>query len=285
MAATQSSSGGTATDKKVSEALENTGLFFWILKSVKQFNDQEVKGVLLGQFKTTDKENCFLLVYWRAVHNVDSMLELSNVLHFQTIANLARTMLELAADAHLLKFIPNSVEKLLYFNRLEKLRAAKGILKYESTHTLSMPLNSSPYKAFVSTQEQQIEQDGTALWPNLKLRNLKHWTGLSLDKRCKLVGQPMEEVYELYNRMLSWYVHSGGSGVMGLPPETFPVICSLGYRVAALTFEEVIMQVAKEFKLTIVDDSIGKKLEYAKALPLTSTPEQELQLAKELGLM
>lgn len=53
---------------------------------------------------------------------------------------------------------------------------------------------------------------------------------------------------------------------------------------AALTFEEVIMQVAKEFKLTIVDDSIEKKLEYAKALPLTSTPEQELQLAKELGL-
>jgi hypothetical protein len=114
---------------------------------------------------------------------------------------------------------------------------------------------------------------------------VKHWTGLNLQQRVKLVGQPLEEIYELYNQMLSWYVHSGGSGVMGLPPETFPVICSLGYRVAALTFEEVIMQVAKEFKLTIIDDSIGKKLEYAKALPLTSSPEQELQLAKELGLM
>lgn len=72
---------------------------------------------------------------------------------------------------------------------------------------------------------------------------------------------------------------------MGLPAETFPVICSLGYRVAALTFEEVILEVAKEFKLTVVDDSIRKKLDYAKALPLTTTPEQEVQLAKELGLM
>jgi hypothetical protein len=267
-------------DKKVADALENTGLFFWILKSMKQFNDQEVNGVITGQLKPNDRENCFLLVYWRSVNNVNSMLDLADVRHFQTIANLARTMLELAADAHLLKSIPNSVEKLLFFNRLEKLRAAKGILNYESTHTLSMPLNSTPYKAFVATQEQQIEQDGAALWPNLKLRNLKHWTGLTLDKRTKEVGQPLEEIYELYNRMLSWYVHSGGSGVMGLPPQTFPAICSLGYRVAALTFEEVIMQVAKEFKLTIVDDSIGKKLEYAKALPLTSTPEQELQLAK-----
>src|ERR1700690_2219998 len=155
---TMGSSDGNAVDKKVSEALENTGLFYWILKSMKKFNDQEVNGVISGQLKTTDKENCFLLVYWRSVNNVNSMLELSNVRHFQTIANLARTMLELAADAHLLKTIPNSVEKLLYFNRLEKLRAARGILKYESTHTLSMPLNSSPYKAFVSVQEQQIEQ-------------------------------------------------------------------------------------------------------------------------------
>jgi hypothetical protein len=274
------------TDKRVADALENTGLFYWILKSMRQFNDHEVNGILLGQLKTNDRENCFLLVYWRAVDNVNSMLELSDVRHFQTIANLARTMLELAADAHLLNTIPNSVEKLLYFNRLEKLRAARGILKYESTHTLSVPLNSSPYKAFVAMQGQQIEQDGATLWPNLKkLPDLKHWTGLSLDQRAKQVGQPLEEIYQLYNRMLSWYVHSGGSGVMGLPPETFPAICTLGYRVAALTFEEVILQVAKEFKLPIVDDSIGKKLEYAKALPLTSSPKLELQLAKELGLM
>ena len=241
--------------------------------------------MLSGQLKTNDRENCFLLVYWRTVNNVDSMLELADVRHFQTIANLARTMLELAADAHLLNRIPDSVQKLLYFNRLERLRAARGIVKYESAHSLSIPLDTSPYKAFVATQGQQIEQDGVTLWPTIKLRDLKHWSGLRLDQRSKLVGQPMEEIYEFYNRILSWYVHSGGSGVMGLPPQTFPIICSLGYRVAALTFEEVIIQVAREFKLNIVDDSIGKKLEYAKALPLTTTPEQELQLAKELGLM
>ncbi len=281
-----SSGDGNTVNKKVGEALENAGLFYWILKSIKQFNDQEVSGVVTGQLKTNDRENCFLLVYWRAANNVDSMLELKDVRHFQAIANLARTMLELAADAHLLTSIPDSVQKLLYFNRLEKLRAARGILQYEAAHTLSMPLDSSPYKAFIATQAHQIEAvDSAALWPSLPLRNLRHWTGLTLKERTKLVAPPLEEIYELYNRMLSWYVHSGGSGVMGLPPQTFPVICSLGYRVAALAFEEVILQVAKEFKLTIVDDSIKKKLEYAKALPLTSSPEQELQLAKELGLM
>jgi len=279
------SNGGNAVDKKVADALDNTGLFYWILKSMKNFNDQEVNGVLSGQLKTTDRENCFLLVHWRSVNNVDSMLELSDVRHFQTIANLARTMLELAADAHLLTSIPDSVQKLLYFNRLERLRAARGILKYESNHNLSIPLNTSTYKAFVATQEHQIEQDGAILWPNLKLNTLKHWTGLNLQQRAVLVGQPLEEIYEFYNRILSWHVHSGGSGVMGLPPESFPIMCSLGYRVAALTFEEVILQVAKEFKLYTVIDALEKKLAYAKALPLTSSPEQELQLAKELGLM
>jgi hypothetical protein len=142
-------------DKKVADALENTGLFYWILKSVKQFNDQEIGGVIAGQLKPTERENCFLLVYWRAGYNVDSMLQLTDVRHFQTIASLARTMIELAADAHLLNSISDAVQKLLFFNRLETLRAARGLLKYESTHTLSVDVDSSPYQAFVATHEQK----------------------------------------------------------------------------------------------------------------------------------
>ena len=96
-----------AAQKKISEATENVGLFYGILKSMKKFNDQEIKGVISGQLRTTERENCFLLAYWRSTYNVDSMLELANVLHFQAIANLARTMLELAADARLLDRISN----------------------------------------------------------------------------------------------------------------------------------------------------------------------------------
>jgi hypothetical protein len=270
---------------KISDALESADLFCSILKSMKQFNDQEIKGVITGQLKTSDEENSFLLTYWRGVHNVDTMLELTQVLHFQALANLARTMLEIAADIRLLDIIPDAVQKLLFFNRLEKLKAAKGILGYESTHTLSMPLDTTPYKLFVTSQEASILKDGAVLWPKMKLKDLKHWTGLNLSERAKQVGQPVEELYGLFHRMLSWYVHSGGTGVMGLPAETFPLICSLSYRTAALSFEEIIKSTAKKFKITMIDDSMEKKLEYAKALPLTSSPEQEAQLAKELGLI
>jgi hypothetical protein len=62
------------TDKKVSDAMENAGLFFWILKSMKQFNDGEINGIITGQLKTTERENCFIMTYWRAITNVDSML-------------------------------------------------------------------------------------------------------------------------------------------------------------------------------------------------------------------
>jgi hypothetical protein len=53
--------------------MENTSLFYWILKSMKNFNDMELKGVISGQLKPTDEENCYLLVYWRAVNNVDTV--------------------------------------------------------------------------------------------------------------------------------------------------------------------------------------------------------------------
>lgn len=269
---------------KVAEALESVGLFYSILKSIKLLNDQEIKGVLLTQLGPTDEENCFLLNYWRAVHNVDTMIELTNVLHFQALANLARTMMEIAADILLLELIPNSVQKLLAFNRLEKLRAAKGILAYEKSHTLSMALDTSPYKSFVLTSEVAINANAAALWPTIKPKDLTHWTGLNFRERVRQIGQPLEEMYVLFHRMLSWYVHSGGTGVMGLPAQTFPYICSLSYRTAALSFEEIIKRAAKKFKLSMIDDTLENKLTYAKGLPLTSSPEQELQLARELGL-
>jgi hypothetical protein len=122
------------------------------------------------------------------------------------------------------------------------------------------------------------------LWPGKKPREIGHWTGMNLLERVQKVGQPLDEIYLLFYRMLSWYVHSGGTGIMGVPKDTFPSICTLGFRIAAMAFEEVIKGTAKEFKLSLAISSLDEKLQLARFLPLTVDAEQERKLREELGL-
>lgn len=140
------------------------------------------------------------------------------------------------------------------------------------------------YQGFVATQGAEIEREARKLWPAKKPSEVKHWSGLNLEERVRLVGQPLEEAYKLYNRMLSWQVHSGGAGVMGVAKETFPHLCGMGYRISTLAFEEVIKSVAKELRLSLALSSLEEKMKFARYLPLTESVEQEAQLRKELGL-
>jgi hypothetical protein len=128
----------SGSSKAVADGLENTGLFYAILKSIREFNEMEVKGVLHGQLNTTDRENCFLASYWRAVDNVESLLALTDVKHFQAISMLARAQLELATDIRLMDVVQDAGPKVIAHSRLEKLRAARGVLSYEKTHILTI---------------------------------------------------------------------------------------------------------------------------------------------------
>jgi hypothetical protein len=270
----------------VKDALENAGLFSSILESIRNFNDLEIKNVLMGQLKTNDRENCILAMYWRAVYNLEAILELKHVLRFQTISMSARTILELAVDLCLVDKIPNPdpIRRILTHARIEKLRAAKGAVDYEAKHQLNVPLDTTVYKRYIATQEVSIEEDAKILWPNLRMNKIDHWSGLNLADRVKILGKPLEEVYQLFYRLMSWHVHSGTATIIGVPKETYPHICAHGYWIAAITFEEVIKAVAREFKLSLAIPSFNAKLDLARFLPLTESDEQEMQIRSELGL-
>jgi hypothetical protein len=49
-----------------------------------------LKGVIQGQLNLSDRENCFLASYWRAATNVDTLMGMTNISHWQAIAMLAR---------------------------------------------------------------------------------------------------------------------------------------------------------------------------------------------------
>ena len=49
-----------------------------VVKSIREFDKHKVEGVLSSILGPTDRENCFLGTYYRAVGNVDSLLALNS---------------------------------------------------------------------------------------------------------------------------------------------------------------------------------------------------------------
>jgi hypothetical protein len=250
-----------------------------MVKSLSEFDKIEVRGVIQTLLSKTDREQCFIGTYYRSVANVGTLLELKSPKHVQAIAMLARALFELAVDIRLLGVVPDGPAKLIAFSDMEKLRAAYKIPKFKAANR-NASVDSSIYSSFVTNNEQRINGERRVLWPNLP--KLKHWSGLDLASRVALLKSPFDEIYEVHYPRLSWYVHSGLTGVANLEAETFTVMCGYAYKLAADSYWETLLTVIREFKIEKANEKIEAKLEYAKMLPFTRSPEQADQLLRWL---
>jgi len=93
-------------------------------------------------------------------------------------------------------------------------------------------------------------------------------------ERAELAKSPLQEIYEVKYPMLSWYVHSGLTGVVNLNAESFMVLCGVAFQIVTEAYRELLLTMIREFKIAKADEKIEGKLEVAKYLPFTDTPEQ-----------
>jgi len=114
------------------------------------------------------------------------------------------------------------------------------------------------------------------------MKDVPHWSGLNLSKRVELVKSPFEEIYEVNYPQLSWYVHSGMTGIVNLKAETFTLICGCAFKLAADAYWEVLMTMIRKLKISKANEKIEGKLKAAKMLPFTDTPEEGEQLLRAL---
>lgn len=128
--------------------------------------------------------------------------------------------------------------------------------------------------------ENRIEVGRKLLWPNTK--KLSHWSGLRISERAELLKSPFQEIYEVKYPMLSWYVHSGLTGVVNLNAETFTVLCGIAFQLAAETYRELLLTMIREFKIAKADGKIEGKLEAAKYLAFADGPEQAQKMYRHL---
>ncbi|HEX9222091.1 MAG TPA: DUF5677 domain-containing protein [Candidatus Acidoferrales bacterium] len=234
----------------------------------------------------TPRESCFLATYYRTAGIVDSLLRLDNATHFQAGAMLARSLFELAVDIKLVDKIPKGWMKMVFFVEVEKLRCARQMIAFAKANP-DRATDVLSQTEFVAKNEMRIEQNRRTLWPpkspnSKSLPDLKHWSELTLAKRTELLGEPFDATYKFQYPRVSWYVHSGLTGVVNLPAEFFPTVHGHALAMAFTCYSQILESVIHEMKIDIAHDKIHKALRLATLLPFSKSPEQEAALCREL---
>lgn len=232
----------------------------------------------------SNREKCFAVVHIRAHNNVASLLALKHVAHYQAHSMLARSLFELAVDLALLEAEAGTEEKVLCFHELETLRLVRASKALSQTH----PENWQPtskMEAFQLNRANEIEARARDLWPGLKLSNLKHWSGLSLEDRVKSPDFEMQQNQKIFYRLMSWSAHPGTAGHLNLPDDGVPQTTAMSLDLARTQYSRVLRSTAKTFMITRVDQDIDKRISFAQVSAYAETPEEEALFFRQAGLV
>lgn len=261
---------------------DHPSFYMGVLTNLREFDRLEVEGVLSSLFGMTKREECFYVLYLRAQRNVDTLLQLKHVAHFQASAMLSRTTFELFMDVELLARTTDGDRRMRVYKSLELLRAARSLVKYEDG--LSSQPAPSERRKYVTEAGPRVEQEARELWPNQKTRDLKHWTGLNAAQRAREIGPEAEAMYIHSHQQFSWYVHGGIQGTLDVPVAHLPQVCGMALSLSVVCYSRLLTAVARAMRITTHDQDFERKLELAIGLPQTESIEDELQLRRNVGL-
>lgn len=252
---------------------------YTMLKSLTEFDRQEVQGIIQGLVARTDRDNCIIGNYYRGKANIETLLSLKSARDLQAIAMIARGLFELTVDAKLIDAIPDAVQKIRAFSDVEKLRAAKKIVNFKIANPDST-MDTAVYDAFIAKNAQRIEAERAVVWPGIK--RVEHWSGMKLPDRVNLLKAPFDEIYNIEYAQMSWYVHAGLTGFVNLKAETFNMLAAKQNKLAGECYIVLLMVVIDEFGIAKVDVKVKNKLKLAKMLPFTDSTDAARALESEL---
>ena len=268
-------------DNTPSARTDDVERFFTSLKSMNELDTLEIRNVVRGLLSPTQRDICFTGNYFRATANVETLLSLKNAKDFQAIAMLARSLFELAVEIRLINQVDNSVEKIIVFSDVEKLRSAQKIVSFKRRDP-GAKVDAAIYAEFVAKNEQRINQERVATWPGVK--KVAHWSLMNMAERTEKLGAPFEEIYQVNYPQLSLYVHSGIVGIVNISKETFALLAGIAFTIALEAYMQIIEAVINEFKIYKADGKLKDKMQFAKMLPFTDGPQQADLLRQAFSL-
>ena len=265
------------------KAHANAGEARSVLHSLRQFDKLELKG--LYSIESNPRADCFLGTYYRTAANVDSLLAMESPQHFQAAAMIARSLFEFAVEIKLIDKVDAGWAKMFYFGEVERLRAAREMIEFAKNNP-GRTQDVTSQTEWVTQNADRIEHNRRRLWPptdpSKKLPNLRHWSEPHLSRRVTMLGEPFDAMYKFYYPRLSWYVHSGLTGIQNLEPAFVPTVQGFALSLSFSCYEIILDSVIREMRLNLADTKLLSKLKYAGILPLAETPERADEMFRAL---
>jgi hypothetical protein len=234
---------------------------FAALRNLRDLEEKEFRGVIEGMLSKTLRERILTLNYHRAALNVESILALPNSRHFQAIAMMARAIFEDAVEMKLINLNSDAAEKVDAVTRIERLTAAEEVVAFKASHP-DAQVHSDQYQRYVDGMGAAIRAEKQKFWPGNNRVN--HWLNKKMGKRVEGLGEPYERIYEAHYPQLSWYSHSGVTGVWNVSGEMLAAFVGICYQIAVESYMQILEMLVTEFRLHVHDDKLKDKIQYAK---------------------
>jgi len=234
---------------------------FAALRNLRDLEEREFRGVITGMLDPTLRERIVTLNYHRAAFNVETILALPNSRHFQGTAMLARAIFEDAVELKLISLNPDAAEKIDAVTRIERLRAAQDVVAFMGSHP-DIEVHAELYQKYIDKEGAAIMGEQQRLWPGNN--HVNHWLNKKMAKRIEGLGEPFERIYEAHYPQLSWYSHSGVTGVWNVSGEMLAALVGICYQIAVESYMQILEMLVNEFRLSVHDGKLKDKIQYAK---------------------
>jgi hypothetical protein len=214
------------------------------------------------------------------------MLGIKDTRQFQTLSLLSRTIFELAMEMKSIVCDPDAAKKIELFSKVEMLRAARRTVAFYHGHP-----DVDSYKhqvGFIKRHGAEIDAEESAMWPpnpvTRKKPAVKHWTMKSVQQRSKSLGAPFDRIYDVNYAQLSWMTHSGVVTPLNMTTDWVTLFVGVVYSIAAESYTQILETLVDEFKLSVTNEHIKKKILCNRDLGFTSTPEEGEAVMRKYGL-
>jgi hypothetical protein len=253
--------------------------------------EQSIVPVIQGMVSRSEFEDAIAGTMYRIAVWLKSLERLDHPIDIQPVFAGARSIFELVLDIKLLIVDPPSAPKFRAFVFVERFRAAKGLVDYLD----KLPggaAKADAQRTFVGNpaNQQKLEvlckQCGWWDASKNKPKRLDHWSGKNMADRSRDAGIQYEELYKSYYPQLSWNVHAGAVGVLGISPAGFESAFAVAHGIIQDLGYDAAEDVGTVFKLFDADPDLRAKIKAAKqvaAQTLLDTSIKVLQEQEESG--
>ena len=261
--------------------------FYRTTAALTDFVKDQVKPSLDGCLEMNQREIALASTFYRMYGWMLSLVAMNQNLHYQGIASATRSLFELMLDIELLHCDKDGrlVEQYFTFFRIEKYRVAKQIVAFGNRDNDNLINKVDIIHSFIEKVEKRsIDEEIYNVWGINKEKilkgNLKHWTNMSVRDRAKKIddiygnNRNMSFYIDTYP-LLSWYIHAGGTGTLGLTEKAIDGIFRLCHYLSQTSFINGIKICAKEFKINLAIPAFEKLLDEASLVGARYIQEQE----------